>query len=72
MTIHVDEQELERRVKEVYRQVAQRPQDTYHFEMGRALAERLGYPTELLVQLRAKGRVPRTASRASLCAIKTG
>ncbi len=51
MTIHVDEQELERRVKEVYRQVAQRPQDTYHFEMGRALAERLGYPAELLDQV---------------------
>jgi arsenite methyltransferase len=47
-TSHVDVLDLERRVKEVYRQVAQRPQDTYHFEMGRALAERLGYPAELL------------------------
>jgi arsenite methyltransferase len=45
---HVDVRDLERRVKEVYRQVAQRPQDTYHFEMGRALAERLGYPVDLL------------------------
>lgn len=54
-TAHVDALDLERRVKEVYRQVAQRPQDTYHFEMGRALAERLGYPADLL------DRVPASA-----------
>ena len=47
-TASVDVRELERRVKDVYRQVALRPQDTYHFEMGRPLAERLGYPAELL------------------------
>jgi arsenite methyltransferase len=47
-TTQVDVQDLERRVKGVYREVAQRPQDMYHFEMGRALAERLGYPSELL------------------------
>lgn len=47
-TTNVDVQELERRVKAVYRSVALRPQDRYHFEMGRALAERLGYPAELL------------------------
>jgi ubiquinone/menaquinone biosynthesis C-methylase UbiE len=47
----VDALDLERRVKDVYRQVAERPQDTYHFEMGRALAERLGYPSELLDQV---------------------
>ena len=49
----VDVQDLERRVKGVYRDVAQRPQDMYHFEMGRALAERLGYPAELLDQVPA-------------------
>ena len=47
-TANVDVQELEHRVKDVYRSVALRPQDSYHFEMGRALAERLGYPAELL------------------------
>jgi arsenite methyltransferase len=47
-TTRVDVQDLELRVKDVYRQVAQRPQDTYHFEMGRQLAERLGYPADLL------------------------
>ncbi len=31
-----------------YRAVAEAPHDLYHFEMGRALAERLGYPPELL------------------------
>jgi len=49
----VDVHELERRVKGVYRDVAQRPRDMYHFEMGRALAERLGYPPVLLDQLPA-------------------
>lgn len=44
----VDVRELEQRVKDVYEAVAQRPDETYHFEMGRGLAERLGYPPELL------------------------
>lgn len=47
-TTNVDVRELERRVKDVYRSVALSPQDSYHFEMGRPLAERLGYPAELL------------------------
>jgi arsenite methyltransferase len=49
----VDVQDLERRVKHVYREVALRPERTYHFEMGRPLAERLGYPAELLDQVPA-------------------
>ena len=40
----LDVTELERQVKGVYRAVAEAPGDEYHFEMGRALAERLGYP----------------------------
>ncbi|MFC7154713.1 methyltransferase domain-containing protein [Halomarina halobia] len=39
----VDTVELERRVKGVYRAVAEAPDEEYHFEMGRVLAERLGY-----------------------------
>jgi len=39
----VDAADLERRVKDVYTQVALEPQARYHFEMGRALASRLGY-----------------------------
>jgi arsenite methyltransferase len=44
----VDTQELEVKVKDMYRHVAEDPQGKYHFELGRALAERLGYPPEVL------------------------
>jgi ubiquinone/menaquinone biosynthesis C-methylase UbiE len=52
-TTGVDIKDLERRVKDVYRQVALRPDVTYHFEMGRPLAERLGYPADLLDRIPA-------------------
>lgn len=51
MTISVNVDDLRHRVREVYRQVAQEPEAEFHFEMGRALAERLGYPPELLDQV---------------------
>ncbi len=44
----INSQDLEKRVKKMYREVALHPEVTYHFEMGRALAERLGYPSEIL------------------------
>jgi arsenite methyltransferase len=44
----VDTQELEAKVKDMYRHVAEEPRGDYHFEMGRPLAERLGYPGEAL------------------------
>jgi arsenite methyltransferase len=44
----VDEAELTAKVKDMYRQVAEHPHGNFHFEMGRGLAERLGYPTDLL------------------------
>ena len=44
----LDTQELENRVKSMYRQVAETPNKKFHFEMGRSLANRLGYPTSLL------------------------
>jgi SAM-dependent methyltransferase len=40
----VDTAVLRERVREMYRDVAQRPGGDFHFEIGRALAERLGYP----------------------------
>jgi arsenite methyltransferase len=40
----VDVKELESKVQDMYRDVAQNPHGEFHFEMGRALAERLGYP----------------------------
>lgn len=44
----VDRGELESKVKQMYRKVAEEPTGEFHFEMGRALAERLGYdPTDL-------------------------
>ena len=39
----VDATDLERRVKDMYTRVALEPQARYHFEMGRAMASRLGY-----------------------------
>ena len=43
MADNVDVGQLEREVKQVYRSVATHPEEDRHFEMGRQLAERLGY-----------------------------
>jgi arsenite methyltransferase len=51
----VDIRELESKVKDMYRHVAEEPDGKYHFEMGRSLAERLGYPVDSL------GRLPEGA-----------
>src|SRR5712691_3280087 len=48
MAIQVDTQELETKVRDMYCHVARQPHGQYHFEMGRGLAERLGYPADLL------------------------
>lgn len=40
----VDREALEARVRDMYERVAREPEGDFHFEMGRALAERLGYP----------------------------
>lgn len=55
MTVTVNEQELELEVKQMYRQVAENPRGEFHFEMGRSMAERLGYPSTDL------DRIPREA-----------
>jgi arsenite methyltransferase len=47
-TQSVDTRDLERRVKDMYREVAEEPFKEFHFETGRALAERLGYPSDEL------------------------
>ncbi len=41
----VNREELEANVKEMYRAVSQNPHGNFHFEMGRGLAEKLGYPS---------------------------
>jgi len=48
MEASVDSQELEAKVKDMYRHVAEEPDGKYHFELGRPLAERLGYPADVL------------------------
>lgn len=47
----VDRAELERHVREVYRGVARHPLAPRHFETGRSLALRLGYPEPLLASV---------------------
>lgn len=47
-TTLVETDELESRVKEMYRQVADEADAELHFETGRGLAERLGYPGDVL------------------------
>lgn len=51
----VNVQELETKVQDMYREVAENPHGEFHFEMGRSLAERLGYPAADL------DRIPREA-----------
>ena len=43
-TKQLDTGELEERVKRMYEEVALEPEREFHFETGRPLAERLGYP----------------------------
>jgi arsenite methyltransferase len=47
-TRRVDVEELRGKVQDMYQRVAREPQGEFHFEMGRALAERLGYPPDEL------------------------
>jgi arsenite methyltransferase len=49
----LDTTELEQRVKTMYQEVALEPERDFHFETGRALAERLGYPAEELDRIPA-------------------
>jgi arsenite methyltransferase len=50
-TTPIDAEELLGKVKDMYRAVAETPHEEFHFETGRALAERLGYPGEVLDQI---------------------
>jgi arsenite methyltransferase len=51
MDVAVDAHELTTKVQRMYRAVATEPLESYHFELGRSLAERLGYPVELLERI---------------------
>jgi ubiquinone/menaquinone biosynthesis C-methylase UbiE len=50
----LDVAELEAKVKAMYRAVAENPHGSYHFELGRELALRLGYPKDLMDQIPAE------------------
>ena len=47
MTATVDAEELEAKVKDLYRDVAQQPQGAFHFELGEPVALRVGYDADL-------------------------
>jgi len=49
-----DPKELESKVKAMYRSVAEDPHGEFHFEMGRAMAERLGYAPDDLDRIPAE------------------
>jgi arsenite methyltransferase len=49
----LDTRDLEARVKDMYREVAEEPHKEFHFETGRALGERLGYPPDELDRIPA-------------------
>jgi arsenite methyltransferase len=44
----IDVADLRDRIRDMYREVADNPDGDFHFETGRAVAERLGYPGEWL------------------------
>lgn len=48
MTATVDTEQLEAKVKDMYRHVAQQPHDAFHFELGAPVALRVGYDPDLL------------------------
>ena len=52
-TRQLDTTELEQRVKRMYEEVALEPEREFHFETGRPLAERLGYPADELDRIPA-------------------
>jgi ubiquinone/menaquinone biosynthesis C-methylase UbiE len=53
-SVAFDPRELEAKVKAMYREVALNPQGEFHFEMGRKLAERLGYDPQDLDRIPAE------------------
>ena len=48
MTATVDTEQLEAKVKDMYRHVAQQPHDRFHFELGAPVALRAGYDADRL------------------------
>jgi ubiquinone/menaquinone biosynthesis C-methylase UbiE len=53
LSTNIDRHSLEDKVKRMYTEVASNPGGPFHFEMGRAMAERLGYAPKDLDQIPA-------------------
>jgi ubiquinone/menaquinone biosynthesis C-methylase UbiE len=51
MTVTVNTEELEAKVKDMYRHVAQQPGDRFHFELGAPVALRAGYDADRLADV---------------------
>jgi arsenite methyltransferase len=51
MSVTVNTEELEAKVKDMYRHVAQQPQDRFHFELGAPVALRAGYDADRLADV---------------------
>ncbi len=54
MTVTVNTEELEAKVKDMYRHVAQQPQGGFHFELGAPVALRAGYDPDRLAAVPAR------------------
>jgi arsenite methyltransferase len=50
-TSRLDTTDLEQKVENMYREVDLHPHEKYHFEIGRSLAEKLGYDPKQLDQI---------------------
>ena len=70
----VDAERLEAEVKDMYRHVAREESAELHFEVGRGLAEHLGYPAELLdaVPAEAVASFAGVGYHLDLAALKAG
>jgi arsenite methyltransferase len=51
VTVTVDTEQLEAKVKDMYRNVAQEPAGAYHFELGSPVALRVGYDADRLAEV---------------------
>jgi ubiquinone/menaquinone biosynthesis C-methylase UbiE len=51
VTVTVDRDQLEVKVKDMYRQVAEQPGGSFHFELGEPVALRVGYDADRLAEV---------------------
>jgi len=65
VTVTVDTEELEAKVKDMYRDVAERPEGRFHFELGAPVALRAGYDADRLAAVPAGALESSPASASS-------